>query len=244
MKIADIHTHILYGIDDGARSLEESMALIGKDYEQGVRRLFCTNHSYGMEYSHKAYHARFDSLKKTAEAKYPELSLYKGCEVLCSRDEIHRIIENIKVDVFPTMNGSKYVLVEFHPHRTKGMSEMSYCLEYVLDKGYLPIIAHVERYAELYDDPVEDMMSLKNMGCMAQVNLYSVEQDNGNVGAGTRKLLANRFLAEHMIDFVGTDLHNLNYKSPEASVGAITLLEKYGAEYADKVLFENSNLFS
>ena len=75
---------------------------------------------------------------------------------------------------------------------------------------------------------------------MVQINLYSVEQDKGLVSGGSRKELANLFLEHQLVDFVGTDTHRLDYKSPEAAVGAAALMEKYGAEYAADILCHNA----
>ena len=233
MAIIDIHAHILYGIDDGADDREMSLQLMGMAYKQGVRGIFCTNHSYGMERRYKDYQDRFERLR--AENSYSGLSLYKGCEILCFREDMPGIISNIRNDIFPSMNGTGYVLLEFDPYGTDGVEEMQYCLEYAQDKGYLPIIAHAERYKPIYDDPLSDIMQLKESGFLVQINLFSVEQDHGS-----RKELANLFLANQLVDFVGTDTHSTYYKSPEAAVGAATLREKYGNEYADKVLFKNA----
>ena len=239
MAIIDIHTHILYGIDDGATDLEMSLRLLDMEYDQGVRGIFLTNHSYGMEEKSRLYHVRFDEIAGICKERYPDLKLYKGCEILCYRDEMDDIFRNIEDGIFPTMNGTKYILMEFDPHYTDGMDEMTYCAKYALDKGYIPILAHVERYKSLYDEPLSDLKHLKDLGCKVQINLYSVEQDKGTVGGGSRKELANLFLKHKLVDFVGTDTHNLNYKSPEAAVGAKALREKYGDEYADIVLHEN-----
>jgi len=240
MKIIDIHTHMLYGIDDGASDSDMSLTLMGMDYEQGVRGIFCTNHSYGMDNYYRDYHRRFDKLRKVAEERYPGLSLYKGCEVLCCQDEMPEIITNIRNDVYPTLNGTDYVLMEFDPHGTNGMEEMRYCLEYALDKGYVPVIAHVERYRSIYEESLEDLIRLKEAGCMVQINLYSIEQDKGLVGGGSRKELANHFLQHRLVDFVGTDTHRLDYKSPEAAIGAKAIWEKYGEEYTNMVLYRNA----
>lgn len=113
--------------------------------------------------------------------------------------------------------------------------EMQYCLEYALDSGYIPVIAHVERYNNIYDEPVRDLSMLKELGCMVQINLYSIDQD-----WGSRNELANLFLKYQLVDFVGTDTHRLDYKSPEAEVGAAALREKYGDEYANMVLYRNA----
>ncbi len=238
--IYDIHTHILYGIDDGSRDREMSLQLLGMAYEQGVRGVFLTNHSYGMDRYYRDYYIRFDELKKLAGDMYPELSLFKGCEILCYRDEMEKNVRKIRDGVYPALNGTKYVLIEFDPLVTKGVPEMEYCIDKVLNAGYIPVIAHVERYHKLYDDPLADIRKLKDLGCRVQVNLYSVEQDQGKVGGGTRKILANMLLSDHLVDFVGTDTHNTEYKSPEAAVGARALREKYGDNYADEVLYKNA----
>lgn len=235
MGIIDIHTHMLYGIDDGSLSRDMSLRLMGMDFEQGVHGIFCTNHSYGLKYWYKDYHRRFEKLRREVADRYPGLALYKGSEILCYRDEMAYNINKIQKDIFPTMNGTNYVLLEFEPHETEGVEEMQYCLEYALDKGYIPIIAHVERYQPIYDDPLADLMKLKELGCLIQINLFSVDQDHGS-----RKELANLFLQNRLVDFVGTDSHRMDYKAPEAAIGAAALREKYGHEYADKVLYRNA----
>ena len=235
MGIIDIHTHMLYGIDDGSRNREMSLRLMGMDFEQGVHGIFCTNHSYGLEYRYKDYHRRFEMLSRAVEDRYPGLAIYKGSEILSSREDMSYNINKIKNDIYPAMNGTTYVLLEFDPYMTEGVEEMQYCLEYALDKGYIPIIAHVERYKSIYDDPLTDLMKLKELGCLVQINLFSVEQDHGS-----RKELANLFLQNKLVDFAGTDSHRMNYKAPEAATGAAALREKYGDEYADKVLYRNA----
>ena len=240
MGIIDIHTHMLYDIDDGAKDSEMSLALMGMDYEQGVRGIFCTNHSYGMEEGYANYHRKFEKLSKVAAGRYPGLSLYKGCEIYCCREEMPDIIRYIRKDIYPVMNDTNYVLLEFDPYVTNGMEEMHYCLEYALNAGFIPIIAHVERYKIIYDEPLEDLRRVKELGCLLQINLYSVEQDQGHVGGGSRKELANLFLKNRLVDFVGTDTHRLNYKSPEAAIGAEAIRKKYGDDYADMVLFKNA----
>ncbi len=241
--MVDIHTHMIYGIDDGAVSREMSLTLMGIDYEQGVRDIFCTNHSYGMEDRYGDYHERFEDLRDAAREAYPGLTLYKGCEVLCHRDDMAEIVSNIKRDVYPTLNGTKYVLMEFDPDwkdwtdESDGMEEMTYCLKYALDAGFIPVVAHVERYANIYNDPLSDMQKIKELGCMAQINLFSVAQDRGY---NRRRELANLYLTHGLVDFVGTDAHRLNYKSPEAAIGAAAIREKYGDSYADEILFGNA----
>ncbi len=239
--ISDIHTHILYGIDDGSANLEMSLKLLEMEYAQGVREIFLTNHSDGMAEKYENYHARFDELTRLASDRFEGLHLYKGCEILGSQNEMEDIVHKIRADIYPTLNGSKYILMEFDPDETDGMREIECCLKYSLDAGFVPIVAHVERYKDLYKEkePLKDIQFIKELGCKIQINLYSVEQDNGSVGGGSRKILANLFLKHKLVDFVGTDTHNLYYKSPEAAVGAAAIRERCDKEYADKILFGN-----
>ena len=238
--IVDIHTHLLYGIDDGARNLEMSLKLIGMDYEQGVRRIFCTNHSKGMKRMSGDYQIRLRELQRLSAERYPELSLYPGCEIRCGRWSMAGIIRRLDNGTFPSLNRSRYVLLEFSPDRCRGIKEMIWCLDYVIDAGYIPVLAHVERYAGIYESPAEDLHMLKEKGCMAQINLYSVVQDHGRKNSGKRKELANLFLQNHLVDFVGTDTHRLDYKAPQAKTGAQMLKKIYGAAYADQVLYKNA----
>lgn len=240
MKIIDIHSHILHGMDDGAENLDMSLKLIGMDYHQGVRGLFLTNHGDGVVSRVKLYKERFENLRLMAGMTYPDLKLYQGCEVISSLNRMDSVVENLNSGNLPTLNGSKYVLTEFVPHHTEGMKEVNYCIDSLLCAGYIPVIAHVERYADIYDDPLKDLSDLRRKGCLAQINLYSVEQDRGLVTGGSRKILANLFLENKLVDFVGTDTHRLDYKSPEAKIGAEAIIKKYGEEYAKKVLHENA----
>jgi len=201
-ELIDIHTHIVYGIDDGAPNYEESLRLIGMEYDQGVRGIFCTSHSFGMAHQHEEYYKNLEKIKCAAEAMYPDLSLYEGCEVLCEKYDMPETIQRIKNGVFPTLNRTRYILTEFDPYVTGGMEEVRYCLEYIFDEGYIPVIAHAERYRAIYDDPLDDVTWMKKLGCLIQINLFSVKQDTG-----WRKELANEFLKHHLDDLVGTDTH-------------------------------------
>ena len=86
MTITDIHSHILPDIDDGSHSMEESEVMLGLMYGQGVRRLFCTPHSYALDRGllddrrfrsrAKEVRARFEALKARAEELFPQMELY------------------------------------------------------------------------------------------------------------------------------------------------------------------------
>ncbi len=240
--IVDIHAHIFPGIDDGAEDAAMAFEVMKSDYSQGACGIFCTSHSYAMEDMHEHYHGRFNDFRRQAK-RFDKLKIYKGCEILCYREEMPDNIDKIKLDIYPTMNETEYVLMEFDPDYTKGTDEMRYCLEYTLDKGYIPIIAHAERYANIYDDPEKDIRLLKELGCMVQINLYSIVQDGRNSVGKSRKALANLFLNNRLVDFAGTDAHRPDYKPPEAMIGADYIRENFDEEYAQAILRTNAQKY-
>ena len=85
VKVIDIHSHILYGIDDGSQSELETMTLIEYEYTQGVRGIFLTNHSICVISRYKEYQKNYENIIKKAKKKYKDLKLYKGCEIMCDR---------------------------------------------------------------------------------------------------------------------------------------------------------------
>lgn len=235
MRITDIHSHILYGIDDGSRDKAMSLGMLRSEYEQGVRDVFLTSHSNRVSPNMGLYLERFHILKKAAETAYPGLRLYSGCEVLCGKDYMDILIDDLQNGRLLTLNNTKYVLIEFMPHYTRGMAEVKFCVFFLLDAGYIPVIAHAERYQSIFENPVSDVQKLRDEGCLIQINLYSVAEDYGD-----RIELSNAFLSNKLVDFVGTDAHRLDYKPPAAKTGADAILERYGDEYTAEVLYGNA----
>lgn len=236
MDIIDINSHIMNGIDDGAGNIGMSLELMEMEYDQGVRGIFLTGHGYGMEAWHEDYGRRFDELVKISNERFPGLSLYKGSEILCYRDFMDITVDNIKSGIFPTLNGGDHVLIEFNPYDTEGTDEMRFCAGCLINNGLIPIIAHVERYYDIFADPVEDLKHLKDLGCLAQINLYSIDSEKN----ASERELADLFLTNRLADFVGTDAHRPDHKRPDAARGAKLLAEKYGLDYASEILYKNA----
>jgi len=238
MPIVDIHSHIIYGVDDGAVDIKMSLELIDDLYNQGVRDIFCTTHSYYIEGGRENYDKRFNEINNIVKEKYSDLRLFKGCEILCYEHNIKSIIRKIDDKIFPTLNETKYVLVEFDIYSKDKINlfGMAYCLKQLIDRGYIPIIAHAERYYEVYEDMIENIMSFKRMGCMVQVNLYSIL---GIVEKYDKP--ANELLNNKLIDFVGTDIHRFNPIDTRNAVDKI--INQIGRTQAANILFVNASMY-
>ena len=141
-ELFDVHCHMVPGVDDGAADLEESLAMLKMQHEDGVRKIIITPHYRRrmFETPAKKVHEQFLKLQEAAKKEYPDMSLYLGCE-LHSNMDLQDILEKRK---YVTMAGSSYVLLEFSEgDSAQHIRERVYN---VLSCGYEPIIAHVERY--------------------------------------------------------------------------------------------------
>lgn len=111
MALIDIHTHILYGVDDGAKDINDSMGLLDEEREQGVDQVILTPH-YGPKFGHpdtEVLREKFEAIREKAHKYYPEIQLYLGSELYYQQGTV----SDLKQGKALTMNGTRYVLVEF-----------------------------------------------------------------------------------------------------------------------------------
>lgn len=223
----DIHTHIVPGVDDGAESLEESLEMISQMREQGVLNIVATPH-YPDGKTEKIKDA-FDMLKMSVEDKYPDMKLYLGNELLNGPG----VIEALKNKTALTIAGTKYILVEFLPSDSQ-RKIYSALREYILE-GYIPIVAHVERYEALHKN-YDILDEIINMGAYIQMNTESLVGGMFDRRAAyCRKLLENGY-----IHFLGSDCHGAEKRKPLMKHAIEKLKPGFvNSKLAEKILFEN-----
>ena len=203
----DIHCHILPGVDDGARNMEESLWMLNKEYQEGVRHVILTPHfRYDMFEPHMNIVTRqFMQLRRAAMNIGDEgMRLYLGCELHSSMD----MVECLKKGRRLTLAGSRYVLVEFSNGDEKNYIEER--VRSLLMNGVIPIIAHVERYKATRND-IGFLTELKDMGAHIQVNADTI---SGQDGFGA-KTFARKVMKHGLLDFVGSDGHRKTERIPE-----------------------------
>ena len=161
----DIHSHIIFGVDDGPKTIEESLSLIGKACRQGVRYIVATSHRRkGMfETPEKVIMTNFLQLKAAVAEVYPEIRLCYGAELYYSKD----ILSKLEKKKVPTLNGSRYILLEFSMNTP--WKEIQEAVNEVTLLGLTPVLAHIERYDALafHAERVEELI---DKGCYTQVN--------------------------------------------------------------------------
>lgn len=231
MEYIDIHSHILPNMDDGSRSLEQSLAMLRTAAEEGIRLMIATPHNMPGKGCPDAalVHAGVKALaKQIAREKLP-------VEVIGGTEYYYReeVLELLEAEQGITLGDSDCVLVEFDP-----MVDRIYfrnALRDILGVGYRPVVAHVERYGKVLED-ISLLRDLKKIGILLQVNAMSVTGENGRQ---TRKSV-NKLLKETLVDFVATDAHSDGRRAPYMAKCARILYRKYGGRYADALLFGNA----
>lgn len=161
----DVHSHIIFDVDDGPKSIEDSRALLLEAYDQGIRTIVSTSHRrQGMfETPEDKIAENFRAVQKIARDIADDLTILYGAEIYYTQD----IINKLEKKTFPTLNGSRYALIEFS-------SETSYrsihsALQQLLLSGITPLIAHIERYDALENNK-QAVLELIRMGCYTQIN--------------------------------------------------------------------------
>ena len=237
-RFIDIHSHIIFGADDGAESLDEAIELLKLDREEGASAVFATPH-YGIENIFTPDAAlvmqKFELLKERASAEVPEVSLYLGTEWYCA----YTLARRIRGREAFRMNDTDYVLTEFlecggAPEKPEKI--LTNLME-LKSQGFRPILAHPERYTALQED-WNLAGKLHENGILLQVNAYDLEL---NMSLKTKDLA--RWLAkEHMISFIGSDMHGTgkDKRRPRMKEGIRWLYENTDEEYACAVAFGNA----
>lgn len=199
----DIHSHFIPGIDDGSKSVEESLELLKQMGSCGFRKIVCTPHIQFEYYrnSRETIMPAFDVLQNEVQRSIPEIKLFAAAEYLIDEG----FTEHLKHGLL-SFGKKKYVLVEFsffapYPHYKNILQDM-------LMKGYTPVLAHPERYGywNVQDNIFEE---LRMAGIEMQVNIPSL---CGYYGSDIRKR-ALSLVEKGLITCAGSDVHNQHYMS-------------------------------
>lgn len=211
--MTDLHSHILYGVDDGARSLEESRRMLIQAREAGYRRIVSTRHYPNNQFKSAGEELttsqRLEILKSEAETLGMEI--LRGAEVMISPETL-REVEDGQVD---TLNGGKTVLIEFQVGSIERSGIES--VRRVVEAGYIPLIAHVERYRWRR----ETLAEMKKLGGILQMNMRA---------AALGKEQWREWLDSGLIDILATDAHRTEGRSYELLEEIATLKNLLGEE--------------
>lgn len=226
----DIHCHVLPGVDDGAKNIDESLEMLSIMHDEGIRTVILTPHYHGgrMEPDAGKIRDRYDKLCAEAaqNEKLKDMGLYLGCEIYYYPSVTDWLDEG---RVF-SMADSSYVLLEFGFTMEKRM--IAEGVSTIVNSGYVPIIAHIERYEHLVGD-LAQVDGLIEKGALVQINsecLYARHRVSS---------FAKKLLKEKMVHFLATDAHDTYDRAPALSDAAYYIAKHYGKDYCKSLIFDN-----
>lgn len=231
--MVDIHSHIIFDIDDGSKSLNQSIKYLNQLKKIGLKRVICTPHSKGGNID-KIVKTNENYKKLVREAKKRDIELFLGNEIMYS-DKIIRLLERNRLR---TLNNSDYILLEFKRSERMDIEHIIDILELLKEKGYKVILAHPELYVNYRK--LENMYRIKDTGTLLQLDATSILRNKTN--KKTYKF-SKQLLSEKLIDIVASDSHCTKKRSYISFKKAYKRIKrKYGKIYADNLFTKNPEL--
>lgn len=227
-KYIDMHCHILPGVDDGAKDLEDTREMLKIAYQEGIRAIVATPHHHDRRGKApiQQLNCQLQKVKELIKEMNLDMKIYPGMEVFF----VQEILEELDQRRIATIGKSRYILIEFSPEAP--FSYIQRAIQEIQMKGYRVIIAHVERYSCLTRN-IDKIRSLVEMGAYIQVNASSI------IGGFTIKYFMKSIMKEHLVHLVGTDAHDPNYRCPLIRKAAAYVERKHGHDYMEQIFWRN-----
>lgn len=219
----DMHSHLVFGIDDGAQTIEDSLQLIELLMQMGYKKCITTPHIFRDLYlnSPDTIRPNFLKVQEAIKERQWDFEFHFAAEYYCD-EHFEKLIEK---DEVLTM-GNRYVLLEYSFQEEPANAKRT--LFNLQIQGYKPILAHPERY-EYFHNMFHKYEELVERDVQLQLNLNSL---SGHYGLNVKKA-SEKLIDAGLISFIGTDCHH---------VGHINLMPQARANAHLKKLFESGKL--
>ena len=228
--MVDIHSHIVFGVDDGAKTIEDSVDMLEIAAEAGTTDIVATPHS-DLRFRFDPQLVR-DRIAEMQQRLGDKIRIHRGCD-------FHLYFDNIRsclADRTPyTINGHRYLMVEFSERQIpKNIGEV---FNDMLQHEITPVVTHPERNALLMAD-VPTLIEWVRMGCLMQVTAQSFTGRFGkSAEANCRKLMDHK-----IVHFVASDAHDTEWRPPDMRESREHVASKYGAGIAEQLFVTNPRL--
>src|ERR1700754_1123320 len=226
----DIHHHLLWGMDDGASSIEVSLEMARIAAADGITHIACSPHANGSyAYEPRIIAEKIAELQRLLDGSRIAIKLGNACDFHMSYENI----QDAKVDPAKfSINGLGYLLVEIPDYGVSpSLTEIFYQLQLA---GLTPILTHPERNPTLQADRPR-MMDWIRGGVLVQVTAGSVV---GRMGKHAERM-AHELLANRWVNFLATDAHNTTSRPPKMREAFDVVAKKYGPDYAHLLCVSN-----
>lgn len=229
----DLHSHYLPGVDDGSKSLDQTLEMLANASKNGITDIVFTPH-YILDSRYMSTKEEnekiFEPIKKIALEEFG-IHIFLGNEVYCNT----QMLDLYNKGIISTINDSRYMLIEI-PMYSKINNVKSIFFE-LISNGITPILAHPERYTAYYKD-YDFFFELRTMGVLMQINFPSL---TGAYGLRAKKM-AKELLKMNLISFVGSDVHKPSETKNDTVAKAEKVIKKICGE--DKFIDITINNFA
>jgi protein-tyrosine phosphatase len=225
--VIDVHYHLIFGVDDGPETIEDSIALAEASIAEGTTHIVATPHAnYSYRYDPVVNRERLAEIEDRLDGR---VTLGLGCD-------FHLSFENI-MDLrdFPTrytINGKQYLLVEFPDFNIP--QTISQAFDDMLGMGIIPILTHPERNPVLMADP-HRMVEWIDAGCLVQVTGSALR---GRFGPKSESMALD-LVKNNWAHIIASDAHGVESRSPSMERAHTLIVEKFDVETADRLCIHN-----
>ena len=229
----DIHSHILPGIDDGAKDLDESLALLKVAQSDGITHMVATPHIHLGRFNNSTSHIYDDlaNLKIHATAAGITVKLAVAAEVRLDIELMGLVMAN-KLPFIGQVSGQNYLLLELpHSHVPQGYDKF---IMWLAKKNIKVIIPHPERNRDIQTNPFY-IERLKQLGCEFQLTASSIEGAWGDKA----KSICEDMLSAGLVSYIASDAHSVKRRPPILSKAKLIVSELIGAEKAETLFVTN-----
>ena len=225
---ADLHQHVLWGLDDGPQTSEQMRALLRQDVEEGIQLVFATAHAYPKlrAFDLALYRERLAEANACCESKGWPLRVVPGCEIhYC--DSVPDLLTAGKL---PALGNSRHVLIEFD--HNAALSQIGEAADSLYRAGFQPVLAHVERYRCLARSPRRAMEAREEYGLLFQMNCETVLHPRGF----RERRFVSWLLKAQTIDAIATDAHDAIHRPAPMKAAYQKIAKEQGMDYAERLV--------
>jgi protein-tyrosine phosphatase len=225
--MVDIHSHVLWGMDDGSPTIEVSLEMLRMAAETGTTDIVATPHSNG-EFTYRP-ELIDEQIRELNEKTGAKPKVHRGCDLHLSYDNI---VGALEAPAKFSINGNRYLLVECSDLHIAGT--MDRVLDQLLGVDLVPIVTHPERNPILQKE-MSKLEKWVELGCLVQVTALSVLGGFGKkAGAAAHKLLS-----DGMVHVIASDAHDPVHRHPKLDEAFRAIGEQYGEGVANLLFEEN-----
>ena len=227
LRFADLHQHVLWGLDDGPQTAEEMRALLARDAAEGIGLIAATAHAYPQSrpFDLARYQDRLAEANACCRREGWPVEIVAGCEIrYCDR-----VPDLLAAGRLPSLGGTRRALIEFD--EDVSFEELGSAADRLYMAGFVPIVAHVERCRRLARRPERAIRAREEFGLLYQMNCATALAPRGFF---ERRFVA-RMLEARAVDLIATDAHGAKRRPPQMRAAYRALCERCGAQEARRM---------